>query len=391
MQRSHFVTTVYLLLLTSVGYVATDIYLPSLPALAAYFGTSESEVQLTLFTYLMGFSLIPLMAGPLSDQIGRRKIILAGILISIFAAIGCLFSPTIHWLSFFRLVQGIGMGCIIIATRASAADLFTGRALAKQMSLTTMLIPLVLALAPTLGGFLQETYQWQAVFVFLVCYLLLLFAMAFLRSECLQQFSERKPLFKGYGIFWKDRLFLAFAIPFVLPSFGLYAYFTASPFLFQNLVGLTPLEYGSLGIYVAAMILVTGYVNLRLIHYFSNTQIIYAGSFISLFAGGLLLVFHMTTKPTTWSILIPCLFYFTCLPLCIANAAAKCMSVVKRDFGAATALLTTFQFLIGALASLIFALVSNESVVPLAMVFIFVGAMSFLGLHYACKLEEKTL
>lgn len=391
MTKSDLITTVYLLLLISAGYFSTDIYLPSLPALSAYFQTQDRDVQMTLFTYILSFSLIPLIAGPLSDHIGRKKVILTGLVISIVAAIGCLFSPSIHWLSAFRFLQGMGMGAVLISSRASGADLFTGRAFAKQMSLTTMLMPLVLGAAPTLGGVLQEKFQWQAVFLFLIGYLLCLLVLTSIRAESLKHFSDRKlsSVFSVYRSFLKNPLFLAFAIPFILPSFGLFAYFTASPFLFQKIVGLSPIEYGSLGLYVAATIVITGFFNLKLIHYFSHTKILSFGIILTILSGCLLLIFHLIMTPTTWSILVPSLLYFTCMPLCIANAASKCMSLVHQHFGAATALLTTFQFLIGALGSLTFSLAPDDSVLPLALAFISVGVLSFIGLRYARKLEVR--
>lgn len=387
---STFRITLYLLLLISLGYFATDIYLPSLPALAAYFHASDNEVQMTLFSYLLSFSLTPIIFGPLSDHFGRKKIIIFGILVSIAATAACLLSPTIQWLIVARFVQGFGTGAVIISSRAVTIDLFTGKALAKQMSITTMCMPLVLATAPTIGGVLQEMFQWQAVFIYLLCHLFVILIMVIFTPETLKHPSQKNitQIFSAYRCHLNNRLFLINGINFILPSLGLFAYLTVSPFLFQEVLGLSPVEYGSLALYTGAVILITGYVNLKLIHYFSVFQLLSLGASLIVLSGCLLLLFHMLGIFTIWSLLVPALIYFTCMPLCIANGGSKTMSLVQGHFGAASALLTTSQFLFGAAGSLIFSFVHSETLLPLGICFLCVGLLSLINLRYVYKLES---
>ncbi len=394
--NSKFYITTYLLLLISLGYIATDIYLPSLPALSIYFHASDNEVQMTLFSYLLSFSIAPLVFGPLSDHIGRKKIILFGVSVGALATFGCLFAQNISWFIISRFLQGIGMGAVLISSRAAVSDLFTGKALARQMSFMTMLMPLILAIAPTIGGVLQQNFQWQAVFIFLICYMILIFICVAFTPESLKNSSNEKvsQIFSKYRSHLKNRLFLIFGVNFVLPSLGLFGYLTVSPFLFQEIIGLSPVAYGSLALYVGATILVTGYINLKLIHHFSVTQILYLGASLIVLAGCLLLFFHMSDILTTWSLLFPSLVFFTCMPLCVANAASKSLSFVHNNFGAASALLTTIQFLVGALGSFIFSVIADETTLSLAVCFIFIGVLSLINLKYVGKLEkslEKTI
>lgn len=374
----------------SLGYIATDIYLPSLPALAIYFNATDNDVQMTLFSYMLSFSLSPVIFGPVSDHVGRKKIIFGGIILSLLATIGCLFAQTIQWLSIARFFQGFGMGAVMIASRATVSDLFTGKALAKQMSYMTMLMPIVFSLAPTLGGMLQERYQWQSIFVFLSFYLVFIFVLAALKSESLKVHSQEKitQIFSTYRAHLNNRLFIQFGINFILPSFGLFAYWTVSPFLFQEMIGLSPFEYGSLSLYIGGTIMAVGYINLKLIHRLQVTQVLFFGGSLALIAGCLLIFFHLMGILNIWSLFIPTLIFFTCIPLCISNAGSKSLSFVQGKFGAASALLTTFQFLIGALGTLIFSLVSHESILPLGICFALIGLLSLLNLKYACVLEK---
>lgn len=391
--QSNFIISLYLLLLISLGYIATDIYLPSLPALTAYFHATENEVQMTLFSYLLSFSLIPLISGPLSDHIGRKKVILAGISLGIIATFAALFAPTIQWLIVARFIQGIGTGAVLISSRAIVSDLFTGKALAKQMSVITMLMPLTLSMAPTLGGFLQELFNWQAVFVFLVIYMVLILFFVISQPESLQTLSHTSliQVFSAYKEQFKNRLFIFAGIGFVLPSLGLFAYLTTSPFLFQTAIGLSPIEYGALAIYIGATILVTGFINMKIVHHFSPTVALYLGGGLVLLSGILLLIFHFMGILTIWSLLLPTLLFFTCLPFCISNMAAKAMGMVNGHFGAATALLTTFQFFGGAACSFLFSLISDETTLSLALCFTIIGIAFLVNLIYIHHLEKQVL
>lgn len=384
-----FSVTIYLLLLMSLGYIASDVYLPSLPALSVYFGTSDREIQMTLFSYLLSYSFIPLISGPLSDHVGRKKMLLGGITLTFFATLGIIFSPNITWFIILRFVQGIGSGTVMICARATTSDLFTGKELAKQMAFVTMLMPIVLGVSPTIGGMLQQMFGWQAVFLFLLLYVVSIFMCILCKSETLQTPKETTgiQIFSLYRSHLKNPLFLLFCVNFSLPSFGLFGYLTVSPFLFQEVIGLSPLAYGSLALYVAGAILISGYANFRLIHYFSTTYLLYFGSGLIIASGSFLLFFHMMHLLTIWSLLLPSLLYFTCIPFCVVNTAAKAMQLIKSQFGAAAALLTTFQFLVGAIGTFVFSHFSNQTILPLAICFIFVGILFLINLKYAQKLE----
>ena len=384
-------TTLYLLLLISLGYVATDIYLPSLPAMGAYFHAENHEVQRTLFFYLISFSLAPLICGPLSDHIGRKRVILGGLFVAFIATLGCLFSESIEVFIACQCIQGMGTGAVLISGRASLPDLFEGKALAKQMSLATMLMPLILSISPALGGALQQNFQWHAITLFLLGWLLFLCVVALLRKETQKQKSTSplSQIFSHYRTHLKNPIFLMYGVNFILPAIGLFSYMTVSPFLFQKTLGLSPLEYGSLAFYVGGTILVTGYLNLKLLNHFSTVQILHGGALLMVLSGALLLIFHWIGFLTTWSVLGPSLIFFTCMPLCVSNAAAKAFSLVRSHFGAATALLSCLQFLIGALGSFVSSLFSYENALLLAVLFFGIGCISLVNLTLASRLEKR--
>ncbi len=375
--KSDYATTAFILILISLGYFATDIYLPSLPALSAYFHTGDNEVQMTLFSYMLSFAIAPLLFGPLSDHIGRKKVLIIGIIIGIFATIGCLFSKNIEMLIAFRFIQGIGAGAVLISSRTIVSDLFSGKELARQISYVTMFMPLALAVAPTIGGVLQEKYGWHSVFIFLACYMVLVLLWVIKRPETLKTPSEKKfsEIFSNYKFHLGNGPFL-YQILFLFPTIGMYAYLTTSPFIYQEVIGLSPTEYGLLSLIVGGVIIATGFANSKLIHRFSLQTLLISSGILTLVAGILLLIFHLLGILNTWSLLCPCLLFFMCVPLGLANSGSKAMGYIKLHFGSAAAMLTTLQFLAGALGSFIFTLVADNSTLPLAICFIILGILS---------------
>lgn len=391
MKTANFSTTFYLLVLVSLGYVATDIYLPSLPSITTYFNATENETQMTLFTYLLSFSVSPLIFGPLSDHFGRKKVVLGGIIFCLIPTFGSIFSGSIESLMLFRFIQGAGTGAVMIATRASVTDLFTGKALTHQTSLMTMFMPLVLSLAPTIGGALQESFGWRSVFVFLTIYMLISLLWTTLRPESIKTKSNKKisQVFGSYREHFKNRLFIVFMFNYVLPSMGFFAYLAVSPFLFQDVLGLSPFEYGATAMLIGATILVTGYINLKLIHRFPLTTVLRIGAGLAIFSGSLLVIFHFMDILSTWAIIIPTLMFFSCVPLSSANGMSKSLSYVKENFGAAAALLVCFQLMMGAGTIFVLSCISNETSLSLGIPFVSVGVLSWLNLAYGMQLEKR--
>ncbi|MGA8163792.1 MAG: multidrug effflux MFS transporter [Waddliaceae bacterium] len=383
--------TLFFLLLISVGLVATDIYIPSLPALADYFHTSERTTQMTMFSYLAGSALAPLIFGPISDHIGRKKVVGYGLVIAFFATWICLFALTMSWIILGRLIQGIGTGAVMISARAMIADTYTGKALAKQLSYIAMAMPLILSFAPMIGGFLQETFDWQAVFVFLIGYFIMIFMIAYYRSETLEKTTHKKlsQVFSQYRVHLRNRPFIHFGLGMGFPTAGLYAYFTASPFLFQEVIGLSPSQYGLLTVYIGAVVVSAAYVNARLIHRYSLSTLLWVGSSLMMLAGILMLVFYAMDIVTTWSVLLPTLLFMASIPFSIANSLAKAMSLVKHHFGIASALMTTGQFLLGATGSFLVSVLKDGTSFSLGSCFLIIGIASSLNLSQGIHWEDS--
>jgi DHA1 family bicyclomycin/chloramphenicol resistance-like MFS transporter len=170
LKMSHGGLAVLLGALAMVSPFSIDTFFPSFHAIGAQFGLSPWMVQQTITVYMLPLSFMSLVQGPLSDAIGRRRVILGGLVIYTCAAIGCTFAPTFGVLLLFRALQGTSAGVGTIVGRAVIRDIYEGPQAQKLLSLVTMIFAFAPAVGPVIGGWIHITLGWRAVFGFMACF-----------------------------------------------------------------------------------------------------------------------------------------------------------------------------------------------------------------------------
>jgi DHA1 family bicyclomycin/chloramphenicol resistance-like MFS transporter len=168
--RHHRGLPVLLAVLAMVSPFSIDTFFPSFHAIARQFSLSAWAVQQTLTAYMLPLSLMSLVQGPLSDAIGRRRVIIVGLALYTIAAIGCTLAPTFGILLVFRAFQGMSAGVGTIVGRAVIRDLYEGPQAQKLLSLVTMIFAFAPAVAPIIGGWIHVTLGWRAVFGFMALF-----------------------------------------------------------------------------------------------------------------------------------------------------------------------------------------------------------------------------
>lgn len=166
----HWKLAALLAALSMLSPFSIDTFFPSFHAIAADFGLSKWAVQQTLTVYMLPLAIMSLVQGPLSDAVGRRPVILAGISVYTLASIGCTFAPNFTTLLVFRGLQGISAGVGMIVGRAVIRDLFEGPQAQRLLSLVTMLFAFAPAVAPVIGGWIHVTFSWHGVFGFMALF-----------------------------------------------------------------------------------------------------------------------------------------------------------------------------------------------------------------------------
>ncbi|MDR3360068.1 MAG: multidrug effflux MFS transporter [Bifidobacteriaceae bacterium] len=223
--------------MAALGAVAGDIYLPSMPEIAADLGSSRAWVQTTVTATLAGGALGQLVIGPLSDRYGRRAPVLAGVALHVAASIGIVFTPTVGVLIALRVAQGIGNSSTQVVSMAMVRDLHSGRKAARLLSQLMLVIGVAPLAAPTFGAALAGIGTWRATFVFLAIFgvglgLLIYFRVPDTRSA--ETRAQAAGLGQAFGAYWKlllDFRFIGFALIPGLAMSAMMAWVISSPFL----------------------------------------------------------------------------------------------------------------------------------------------------------------
>jgi MFS transporter, DHA1 family, multidrug resistance protein len=231
-----------------IGPFSIDTYLPAFAGIAATLGATAVQMQQTLSSYLLGFAVMNLFHGALSDSLGRRPVVLAGVALFTLASLGCALSNTIGALVFFRALQGLSAGAGMVVSRAIIRDMFPPADAQRVMSQVTIYFGVAPAVAPLVGGYLYAHFNWHSIFWLLVALgALLWLAVARWLPETLA-LPARQPfaaghLLRGYWQLLRNRRFLALVLASGVPFNGMFLYVLSAPVFLGEHLRLAPTQF----------------------------------------------------------------------------------------------------------------------------------------------------
>ena len=242
---------VLLSMLMGIQPVATDLYLPALPAIKAEFEAELSQVQLTLSALLLAFGTSQLVWGPLSDRFGRRPILLWGLATFTLAGLGCVMASSMHALIVWRALQGAAMGAVVMCARAIVRDLYTPETGARVMSKAFTGLGMLACASAPLGGLLTDVWSWHAALGLVMGFGAITLALVMLTfKETVHRKNPHALYVKVLAKTWWDILrhptFVAFTCVSIASYGGLFTFLASSSFVFIGLVGLARWQYGLL-------------------------------------------------------------------------------------------------------------------------------------------------
>jgi len=235
-------------LLSVIGPVAIDMYLPALPEIGGQLGVTDASVQLSLMSFMAAFAVGQLIYGPISDMIGRKPPLYIGTLVFIAGSIGCAVAPSVEWLIVSRFIQGIG-GCAAMSLpRAIVRDEYTGAEAAQLFSLIMLVFSISPILAPLAGSVVIAFGDWRLLFwvmgtVGVFGLILSVVALKETRPKHLRTESTIGSAIRGYGMLLKDWNFLGLTFIGAFGMSSFMAFIGNSSFVFIEHYGLTPTEY----------------------------------------------------------------------------------------------------------------------------------------------------
>ena len=366
-----FALTALLAAISAVGPLTTDMYLPSLPDIARLLDASTAQVQLTISSYLIGFSVGQIVYGPVSDRYGRKPVLLAAIVLYCAASLACALSTSIEMLIAARALQALGGSGGIVLARAMVRDLYSGNRAGRELSVIGAVMALAPVLAPIAGGILQTGFGWRSVFFTLVAAGVAGAGVVWwLLPETLTQ-RETEPMSlssiaRSYRVVARNPAYMAY-LGLATASFaGLFAWISGASFVLQNLYGLSPFAFGfafavgSVGYMIGSML------SAQLTRRLGLDGIIGIGGIV-IAAGGLGMIAAVALGFTSaLSLVFPMAVYLAGMGMVLPQSQAGAMTPFPERAGAASSLLGFIQQSVAAVFGAIVGVLLGQSAWPLA-------------------------
>ncbi|TCK27534.1 multidrug effflux MFS transporter [Pseudonocardia endophytica] len=344
-----------LALLTAVAPLATDMYLPALPELAADLGTTASAVQLSLTAFLVGLAVGQLVIGPLSDGWGRRRLLLAGTVLCLLAGVGAALAPTIAVLVVARFLQGFGGAAGIVLSRAVISDRTTGNQTVRLFSVMMAINGIAPVVAPLIGGALTGIVGWRGVLGAVAgLALLMVLGAYFVVPETLPAGKRTPGGLRRTGrhvlTALRRRRYVGYTFAFAFSFAAMFAYISGSSFVLQDTLGLTTGQYSiAFGANATALVL-SSITSGRLVSRVAPERLLAAGIGALVFVSAALLVVVLLGAPV-WPVLVLLFLSTASLGFVLGNGAGLATAQVRDLAGTGSALLGALQFGLGAAVS----------------------------------------
>ncbi|MCE9939914.1 multidrug effflux MFS transporter [Serratia liquefaciens] len=350
--RQRLVYALVLGLLASLGPLCIDLYLPALPEMAGELNTSTTTAQLSLTAGLLGLGVGQLIFGPYSDKLGRMRPLLLSLALLLFASLWCALAPNIDQLLIARLLQGLAGAGGAVISRAIARDLYSGHELTRFFALLMLVNGLAPIVAPVLGGAMLQFMDWRGIFGVLAGIAVLLFTLASLKlSESLP--AERRSqggilaMLQSLGGLLTQRQFMGLCLTQGFVMAGMFAYIGASPFVLQQIYGLSPQMFSLCFAINGVGLIISAQISSRLSIHWGERKVLKGGLTLAAISSLLLLLAASLHAPLVL-LLVPLFFSVAVIGIVGPTASSLAMQSQGDKAGSASALIGVSMFALGA-------------------------------------------
>ncbi|MCC5811107.1 MAG: multidrug effflux MFS transporter [Ectothiorhodospiraceae bacterium] len=377
-------TVLVLAAVAALGPLATDMYLPALPAIGQALGAGADEVQLTLSVYMAGFALAQLFCGPLSDRLGRKPLLIGGLAIFSLASLLCALAPTIEILLAGRFLQALGGATGPVLGRAAVRDLYQPRDAGRILSYMASIMALAPALAPLGGGLLLLAYGWEAVFVFLALYGgLMILVIAWRLPEPLapenRQSIRPDAILANFRLLIADRRFLGYTLTNAAAYSGLFAFLSGSAFVLIDYLGVSPIRYGLLFALVVAGFFTGTLTGGQLSRVLGTDRLIVAGALLCAGSGCAMAALALGGVHTVTAIILPQAVFLAGVGILMPQTMAGAIAPFPRFAGSASSLFGFLQMTTAAITGALVGQLHDGSSRTMAVAVAMAGLMALVG------------
>ena len=374
MSKSKYIKLILILgSLTALGPFSIDMYLPGFAGIARDLNTSVANVSMTLSSYFIGISAGQLLYGPLLDRFGRKKPLFIGLLVYIFASLGCIFVQDIDIFIGLRFIQAVGSCAATVASIAMVRDLFPVKDIPKVFSMLMLVVGLSPMLAPTIGGYVTADYGWHTVFFILMCMgiVILIASQIVLPNSYLPDTSislKPKPIINNFLNIIKEPQFYTYAFAGAIAFSGLFTYVAASPILFMDIFKVDAKTYGWIFAFMSLSFISASQLNSLLLKKFTSEQMIFGALISQAFVSVLFLILAINNYLGLYETIAMLFLFLACLGISNPNTAGLTLAPFSRNAGSASALMGAIQLGLGAFASFAVGIFVQNSVLPMVII-----------------------
>lgn len=380
--------TIFLGMLAAIAPLSTDMYLPALPEMMEDFDVAPSMIQLTLTASMAGMALGQIVAGPVSDEQGRRKPLMIGMLVFAVSSAACVFVKSIYIFLVFRFIQGCSGGAGIVIARAIARDVCKGPALTRFFSMLMLVNGLAPILAPVIGGQILRFSTWEGVFVLLTVIGVVLTICAIIMTETL---SARRRVeggvfasLKGFKGLFSQKYFMGHCVMQCFGFAAFFAYISGSSFVFQNIYHVSPQVFSLIFGINGIGLMISGALTGRLAGRVEDWKILRTALYVAVIGSVLLLAGFIIHMPLPAVIVV--LFFTVSTLSCMATSSfSLAMQAQGRNAGSASALIGFFSMISGAVMAPVVGIAGSYTAIPMGIVMVVSEAgalLTFYGMIY---------
>lgn len=370
-------------MLEAFGPLSMDLYLPQLPQLAASLGTTEALAQVTMSACMIGLGLGQLVAGPLSDRLGRRLPLMAGVAAFTVLSLVCAVAPNIELLLLARFLQGLAGSAGIVICLAIARDQFEGVELSRMLSLLFLVSGTAPIIAPVVGGQLARIMDWRGIFgvlsaVGVVLLLVVVFALPETLPPSRRHGGGLVTLRRHAGAVVRDRLFVAVLCAAAGGGVAFFTYLSMSSFVLQEQFGLSPQAF-SLAFAAGALASIVGSQTSRLVVRRWGPLRVYLGGITATLLATVVLLVLTTTGTGVYGVIAALIGFMLCSGLGGPNGQTLALAHHGARAGTASALLGMATFLFGPVLAPLAAGVGGTNAVTMAVTMTIAAAVAAIA------------
>jgi MFS transporter, DHA1 family, multidrug resistance protein len=367
--------------LSAIAPLSIDIYLPALPMLRSALAASEAQTLFTLSAFFIGFGAGQLLLGPVSDRFGRKRPLLAGLVLYIVASIGCALATSMSTIVLWRFLQAAGGSAVPMIVQSMVRDLYNRNESARVLSLNLLVTASAPIVAPLIGGQVLLWFDWRAVFWVLVAFGVVAFLAALLLPETLEpsRRNQARPLamLLGYVALLRTPRYVGYVACSTSYFFCLFAFIAGSPFVYIEHFHVPPQYYGFLfGVNMIGMI-AASYVNSRIVVRYGADRLLRLACGVGAAGSVVLLATGASGLGAIVGLALPLFLVLSLLTTVASNAVSGALAVAQNRAGAGSALAGALQFGAGALVSAMIGALADGTPRPMVIIICAGAVLSF--------------